>query len=235
MSAIDDCSQIIIREEEDNKFIIKVKGRNRNIFGNEVSSAFADLSIEEKIVVIVKRYLNSFKINGVTRLLPVVKTRNKDAVVYAENGNKELRMYIYNSKFKFLSSIIMNKYLADRYDILFGTDFKMLEIVNSEECSKFDFLDDRVRLALMTGDNILLSEREFLKELLYCKFSQIGELAVIDEIYSEGKVKTPVGYVITCGDFKITFAKNYKNSLILGIIREYNNELKEKMKIKKGK
>lgn len=232
--ATDDFNQIIITEKELNDFLIRVIGDGQGTKDN-FSKVFNELSVDEKISLVVKKYLDVFKINGVNKLLPVPKSKNKWALVYGENGKKELRMQIYSPRFKFISKMIMDKYLSDRYDVLFNTEYSHLNIDIDDNLSKYEVIDDKVNLTLMSNDNILVAEREFLQELIYYKFSQVKEMAKITEVYDKenNRPNVIIGYVVTCGNMKITFSKSYKCSLILYIIREYNREREYKKKVRK--
>lgn len=242
-----DFDEITITEISKDYFEILVSV-NKKVFRDEIfNDEFDGLSSLDKVVAIIQKFLNSFKISGVTKFLVLYYNNGKYPSIYAQNGNKQLHLKLINSQFRCISKTIMNKYFNDRYDFLFNNNINLLQLQSDDFISKYesvaldciehleqidgfdlDDINECIKYTMMTDadGNIAISEREFIKEFLYYKFWQFGEIIQIFDIRDK-RYNNYVERVIKCGDMIVKFPNSFEFSFLGNIVKEYNEELLE--------
>lgn len=259
--------QINISEEEGkNEYLVRVFDGSVSPNGSCVGVSFSEqikgMSSEEKVIEVIQRYLDNFKINGVTSLVSSGHRKGRWIHVYGANGSRILRLQLFNSKFDEIFKIISNKYFNDRYDLFWNDDIKKIKLslstkkssysvypIECEECER-DVICSEDKDANPTcetyvnytvkvdkNDGLFLAEKLFITELLNHKFGQVGEEVQVKNITigRTDSLNTRFhSHIIRCGDFELSFPHKDAFMFIFGIVNTYNNELFEiKMNEKK--
>lgn len=255
--------QINIAEDiKKQQYSVVVYGEKNLLKGNCVGVKFSNqikgMGSEDRVMEIIQRYLENFKINSISN------SYRKGEWIYIKgnNGNKVLRLQLFNSRFEEIFKIINNKYLNDRYDYFWNNDVKKIDLVldtkntsynvypiECDNCKdRVECLDDKdssficdtyVRCSIKNDKStgIFLADRVFLTEYLNYRLWQIGEEAFV-KTYSTGTENSLnryiSGHIIRCGDFELSFPHREEFMFIFGIVNDYNNQLFEiKMNEKK--
>lgn len=188
-----------------------------------------------KVLEIVKSYLNSFKINEITSLLD-----KKMLLIYGNNKDKLLKLQLSNDKMMVIYNIILNKYLQDRYNYfwseyinLWEEDIEKIKFNFDYNTSGYENIDeifdihDNISLKIDNNGKLLDYEIKFVEDLLYNKLWKIGIKATYKYVFDEDTGKF-LGYNVKCGYLKIfiPFDEDKLQCLfILNIINNYNNQL----------
>jgi len=215
-------SEIIIDELVD-KFKVKIFDLNGG-----VTSFHIDKALESgKLWDILKNYMENYNLSGVLNYFPLKENDNKYSEILSQDGKNKISLKIYERRYKVMFQNIVNKYLDDRSNFFGDIDISYLEIGNSNNSTLYEKHDDRVRLILKSDNNeeIIESEKSFLRELLLYKFSLMGSNAVMMVMSDKGKSAS--SYIIYCGDMVVTCPKNNSYSFIRDIVNEHNQSLKD--------
>jgi len=244
-------NEIVVLQNDENDYIVKVLGNKINTVNNKFSMEIKDMSDEDKIVAIIQRYLDNFKINSVNAPI-FLSDRDGKWIVIGGFGNNVLKLRLFGSKFNNIFNIIRDKYLNDRYDYFWNEDINSVKLRLDSDCSSYNvgFVDcddckneepcyisednlceSYVELAMKTdrnGNGVVDFEKDFIKEFLYHKFSQIGEEVKVMGVFLEftdSHNRILKSHIVQCGDFKLYFPHKDEFMFILGIVNDYNNEL----------
>lgn len=250
--------QINISEDvKKNEYLVRVFGNNNSLSTVNMGKKFSDqvrgMGAEERVMEIIHRYLENFKINCVTGMIGSAHRKGKWKYIYGNNGKKILRLQLFNFKFEEIYKIINNKYINDRYDYFWNNNIKKLNLVMDTKKSGYnvypiecDYCDDRVECLdnkdssftcdtyvkyLVKTDKdtgIYNLEKEFLIEYLNYRFWQIGCEAIVktNSIGSDNSLNRYISsHIIRCGDFELSFPHKDEFMFIFSIVNDYNNEL----------
>ena len=233
-----------------------------NIVGIKFSDQIRGMSSYERIVEIIQRYLENVKINSISNPIGSAHRKGKWIYIKGNNGNKVLRLQLFNSRFDKMLKMIDNKYLNDRYDYFWNNDIKKMNLVLDSKKSSYDvypiecdnckdrvecldnkdsnyacdtYINCSVKTDKETG--IFFAERIFLTEYLNYRLWQIGEEAFVktNSVGKEDSLNRYISsHIIRCGDFELSFPHKEEFMFIFGIVNDYNNQLFEiKMNEKK--
>ena len=244
--------EITIKQIDNDDYMVDVVGDNVGKVNSDFSKNLRGMSNEEKIIAIIERYLDNFKINGITNL---VKLSHKDGfwvVVYGNDCECVLRLQLFNKYFSDIFNEIRNKYFNDRYNFFWNTDNNVFRLRISTDCSRYGihYIDcdqcDRdiecdydsyecskyvdINMMLDKDGNVVNFDKEFIKEFLLYKFNLYNEeVRVIDIKFEWDNSFNPKidKHIIRCGDFEIVIPHNEELMFILDIVNEYNRELFE--------
>ena len=225
---VDDDIHILIQENE--RIDISIVDGNNNVVESDYFNKFIGFSDDDKIILVIQRFLMDFKIYGFKKILPIIKGSGQESIVYGNNGNNQLRMRLYNPKYRVLSNIIREKFREDRYNYFWNSDIKNIVIDSSRDMSKYEKNGDCINLFLRTdrNNNVIMDEKIFLTEFLNYKFEELGKEIKIRGIFEESSHsfnRKLIGHIIECGDMKITFPNRYEFSFIYSIVNNYNEKL----------
>ena len=110
-----DYREINIKQMNTDDYRVGVIGDRIGKVNSDFFKNLKVMSNEDKIVTIVERYLDNFKINGITtELIELSYKDGKWLVVYGNNSNRILRLQLFNSKFEEIVKKINDKYLNDK-------------------------------------------------------------------------------------------------------------------------
>lgn len=245
---------ILVDKLDLNDFNTVTIRENNNNFGLEIDKLALTLNKvslnDEEILEIVQNYLNSYRINGITNLDGFLSKEAGFDVIYGNEGNKLLRLQLFNSRFRVISKMILNKYLQDRYNFCWNEDIDLVKLDFGKnisrfdrcalECEKlndeiicfedFDVYETYVKFVLQTDEdgNIYEFERNFIKDFIYDRFWKIGDMAVCNCVFEDknGEFK---GYEVLCGKLKMFIPfdldRPFISKYILDIVNSYNQEL----------
>lgn len=244
-------NEITITEETTGEYVVDVYGGGSvKTSNNKFSKEIENMELEDKIIAIVERYLNNFKINGYTGMVGVLRRAGYN-VVYGSSGDILLRLRLFDSKFNDVSKKIMTKYLHDRYNFCWNEDIKLfklsldfrgsrydMKVVECEDCTKNDFCyrDQTIRcdrycdLTLRTDDkgNVVDFDRKFIEEFLNYKFWEYGkeiDITLNYQRFGSNPHAFSHNYVINCGDIKILVPDEMGLNFIFEMVYKYNDEL----------
>lgn len=248
--------EIMISEDTKNcTYYVRVLNNCFKFDGEKFNTSFSDyvkgLESEEAIIEIIERYLENVKVNGLTTLLNCRRERGKWVYIYGNNSFKVLRTQMFNVKFKEIFQKIKNKYLNDRYEFFWSDDIKKIKLsldskkscynvypIECEDCDRTiicsedkdaiptceTYVDYSVKVDKEKG--LPLFEKKFITELLNYKFSQACEEIQVKS-FNLGKTDKIDRYIVSCGDFEISFLNREVFMFILDMVNDYNNELYE--------
>ena len=231
---------------------VDVIGDNVGKVNSDFSKNLRGMSNEDKIVSIIQRYLDNFKINGITNLIELSYKDGFWVVVYGNDCDCVLRLQLFNKYFGDIFNKIRNKYLNDRYNFFWNTDNNVFRLCISIDWSRYGihYIDcdqcdrdiecdyDNYECSKYVNINMMLDkdgyivnfDKKFIKEFLLYKFNLYNkEVKVIDikfEWYNSFNPKIDK-HIIRCGDFEIVIPHNEELMFILEIVNEYNRELFE--------
>ena len=251
-----DYREINIKQMNTDDYRVDVIGDRIGKVNSDFSNNLKGMSNEDKIVAIIERYLDNFKINGITtELIELSYKDGKWLVVYGNNSNRILRLQLFNSKFEEIIKKINDKYLNDRYDFFWNNDIKKMRLVLDTKKSSYnvypiecDDCNDRVECLDNRDSNFICDtyvncsvntdkengasnfEKVFLTEYLNYRFWQIGEEVKVktNSIGNDNSLnKYIISHIIRCGDFELSFSHKEEFMFIFSIVNNYNNELFE--------
>jgi len=245
-----DFREITIKQVDTDDYMVDVIGDKVGKVSGDFSENLKGMSNEDKIIAIIERYLDNFKINGITKPIELSFRDGEWVVIYGNNSNCVLRLQLFNKYFSKIFDKIKNKYLNNRYNFFWNgeinfvrlgidTDRSMYGIhsIDCDECDREIECDYEnydcaeyvyVDLKLGNDGNVVNFDKEFIKEFLYYKFNLYKEdVKVIDIRYEWDNSFNPRIYkhIIRCGDFEIEIPHVDKLMFILDIVNEYNREL----------
>lgn len=244
--------EITIKQIDNDDYRVDVVGDNVGKVNSDFSKNLRGMSNEEKIIAIIERYLDNFKINGITNL---VKLSHKDGfwvVVYGNDCECVLRLQLFNKYFSDIFNEIRNKYFNDRYNFFWNIDNNSfvlsvstywsrygIDFIECDECDKeieCDYNNYKcseyvnINVMLDKDGNVVNFDKKFIKEFLLYKFNLYNEeVRVIDIKFEWDNSFNPKidKHIIRCGDFEIVIPHNEELMFILDIVNEYNRELFE--------
>ena len=251
-----DYREINIKQMNTDDYRVDVIGDRIGKVNSDFYKNLKGMSNEDKIVTIIERYLDNFKINGITtELIELSYKDGKWLVVYGNNSNRILRLQLFNSKFEEIFKIINDKYLNDRYDFFWNNDIKKMRLVLDSKKSSYnvypiecDDCNDRVECLDNRDSNFICDtyvncsvntdnengvsnfEKVFLTEYLNYRFWQIGEEVKVktNSIGNDNSLNKYISsHIIKCGDFELSFPHKEEFMFIFSIVNNYNNELFE--------
>ena len=251
-----DYREINIKQMNTDDYRVDVIGDRIGKVNSDFYKNLKGMSNEDKIVTIIERYLDNFKINGIiTELIELSYKDGKWLVVYGNNSNRILRLQLFNSKFEEIFKIINDKYLNDRYDFFWNNDIKKMRLVLDTKKSSYnvysiecDDCNDRVECLDNRDSNFICDtyvncsvntdkengvsnfEKVFLTEYLNYRFWQIGEEVKVktNSIGNDNSLNKYISsHIIKCGDFELFFPHKEEFMFIFSIVNNYNNELFE--------
>lgn len=251
-----DYREINIKQMNTDDYRVDVIGDRIGKVNSDFYKNLKGMSNEDKIVTIIERYLDNFKINGITtELIELSYKDGKWLVVYGNNSNRKLRLQLFDSKFEEIFKIINDKYLNDRYDFFWNNDIKKMRLVldtkkssynvypiECDDCNdRVECLDNRdsnftcdtyVNFSVNTDKENGVSnfEKVFLIEYLNYRFWQIGEEVKVktNSIGNDNSLNRYISsHIIRCGDFELFFPHKEEFMFIFSIVNNYNNELFE--------
>ena len=251
-----DYREINIKQMNTDDYRVDVIGDRIGKVNSDFYKNLKGMSNEDKIVTIIERYLDNFKIYGITtELIELSYKDGKWLVVYGNNSNRILRLQLFNSKFEEIFKIINDKYLNDRYDFFWNNDIKKMRLVLDTKKSSYnvypiecDDCNDRVECLDNRDSNFICDtyvncsvntdkengasnfEKVFLTEYLNYRFWQIGEEVKVktNSIGNDNSLNKYISsHIIKCGDFELSFPHKEEIMFIFSIVNNYNNELFE--------
>ena len=243
--------EINIRQDGKWDYIIDVIGDNVSRCSDDfIKELKSMLTSEDKVLAIIERFLENYKIDGITKPMEIKYKDGEWVVVYGNNGNNVLRLQLFNSYFDEVFGKIMTKYLNDRYSFCWNTDINKFRITTDEcwsrygvhlvdccECSiedKCDYskdgqCDEYGQLYLFSKDGMIKDfEIEFIKEFLNYRFDLYNEEVKVINImteYDNSLNRRFNKHIIRCGDFSLEFPHREEFMFIFGIVNDYNSEL----------
>ena len=229
-----DYREINIKQMNTDDYRVDVIGDRIGKVNSDFFKNLKVMSNEDKIVTIIERYLDNFKINGITtELIELSYKDGKWLVVYGNNSNRILRLQLFNSKFEEIIKKINDKYLNDRYDFFWNNDIKKMRLVLDTKKSSYnvypiecDDCNDRVECLDNRDSNFICDtyvncsvntdkengasnfEKVFLTEYLNYRFWQIGEEVKVktNSIGNDNSLNKYISsHIIKCGDFELSF------------------------------
>ena len=210
----------LIIEEYNTYYLVKLIGQDVD----ELSIRYDKDSGDYEVIDFVKLFLGMGKINRLVNKSMIYgeSTQSK----FFEVGNLEkqiLKINLHGTKFRYLSDMILQKYINDRHEFLNSCDVKEIRLNAINQNFMYEQNGEliNVNLCVDANGNLLRIEREAMRDFLYEKFDSIGEEVIVE--MKKGKYGESLECVVTCGDFKISFPRTYTFSLIVGIINDYNN------------
>ena len=247
-----DFREITIKQVDIDDYLIDVIGDKVGKVGGDFSKNLKGMSNEDKIVAIIERYLDNFKIYGITKAIELSFRDGEWVVIYGNNSNSVLRLQLFNKYFSNIFDKIKNKYLNDRYNFFWNGEINFVRLgidndrsrygihsidcdecdreiecdYESYDCAEYVYMD----LKLGNDGDVVNFDKEFIKEFLYYKFNLYKEdVKVIYIKYEWDNSFNPRIYkhIIRCGDFEIEVPHKDSLMFILEIVNEYNRELFE--------
>ena len=247
-----DYRELSIKQVGIDDYRVHVVGDNLGKVNSDFSKELKGMSNEEKIVAIIERYLDHFKINGITKLRELSFRDGEWVVIYGNDCDGVLRLQLFNKYFSDIFNKIRNKYLNDRYNFFWNTNNNLFRLRISTDCSRYGihYIDcdqcDRdiecdydnyecskyvnINVMLDKDGNVVNFDKKFIKEFLLYKFNLYNEdVKIIDIRFEWDNSFNPKidKYIIRCGDFEIVIPHNEELMFILEIVNEYNRELFE--------
>lgn len=241
---------ITILENNKDDISVYVNGGMSYTTCDKLSREFEGLDERGILLLIVERYLDTFKINSIRSVGKLAHSFLYRLNIGGGDSEKNLYLDLSKPKYKVIYNMAMNKYLQDRYDFCFSEDIKQVKISFSTIESKYgrcvnDCLDctynnncyknsdnclSYVSLILKTNKDGKVEEYEkiFIRDYLYYMFSKFDDRVKIKHIYKN----TPyIGsrfiseYILECGDIRIVIPSDNSMKFIFNIVDEYNKEL----------
>lgn len=222
----------------------KSDGREKNF-----SKQIQKLAPQEKILQVIQRFMDLYKINGLTSFDFAVAGKNcRRGIAHGGNNSGLLSLELHTNTFEKVSSTVFNKYIQDRYDFCWGKDIKNIKICFDSHLSNYlmhendcdSILEgDYLRLSLLTYENGELRpfESAFIIDFLNYKLWQVEQEAVIEHIWNKTDsfpYTVYKGFSITFGDIKIyiPYQSGYDNAinLFFNLVMRYNDQLSEMKK-----
>lgn len=247
-----DYREINIKQEDIDDYRVDVVGDRIGKFNRDFSNSLRGMSNNEKIEIIIDRYLDSFKIYGITKLIELTYKDGLWVVVYGNDCDRILKLQLFDKCFNDIFYKIKNKYLNDRYSFFWNNANDLFKLDISNDCSRYgiDFIEcdecDKeiecdyenyecnkyvnINVMLDKDGNVVDFDKEFIKEFLLYRFNlYCDEVEILDIKYDwdnsfNPKVKE---HIIKCGDFELIFLHKDELMFILDIVNEYNRELFE--------
>lgn len=245
-----DFREITIKQIDNDDYKVDVIGDNVGKVSSNFSKNLREMSNDEKIIAIIERYLDIFKINGITKPIELSHRDGLWVVIYGNDCDSVLRLQLYDKYFNDIFNKIKNRYLNDRYNFFWHTDNNSFRLSTSMDwsrygihsiecdecdreiecdyvnyyCSEYNYID----LKLGEDGNVVSFDKEFIKEFLYYKFDLYNEeIKVIDIKYEWDNSFNPRirEHLIKCGDFELICPHNEQLMFIFGIVNDYNNDL----------
>ena len=216
------------------KEYLKFKGER---VAQRFSLSLKEMTDEQKIVEVVKKYLEYSSINEIRDFCHLSNYKGWFNVV---KGTRNLYMQTYGFSDKLMQQLIIKKYIEDRLKFIADNEFVnslQIELGYHLTSYKKEQIDnnERISLKLFSKDNKVSEfEQQFLKELIFNKLYQQAKEAELKHITSNEQFTHDIhafGYYITCGDLLIQLNGidtdiNLLLEQIKAYIVEYNKQLK---------
>lgn len=245
-----DYREINIMQMDTDDYRVDVIGDNVGKVNSDFSKKLKGMSNNEKIVAIIERYLDNFKIYCITKPIELSYKDGLWVVIYGNDCECVLRLQLFDKYFNDIFNKIKNKYLNDRYNFFWNNNNNPFRIgisndrsrygihsIDCDECDReieCDYVNyycaeyNYIDLKLGKDGNVVNFDREFIKEFLYYRFDLYNEeIKVLDIKYEWDKSFNPriKKHIIRCGDFELMFPHCEELMFILDIVNDYNNEL----------
>lgn len=248
-----DFREIAIKQVSIDDYRVDVIGDKVGKVSNNFSMELKGMSNNDKIVAIIERFLDNFKINGITDMKNIAYRKGKWKYIYGNNSKRILRLQLFNSWFEEVFKIINSKYLNDRYSFFWNNDVNKMKLVLDTKKSSYnvypiecDDCNDRVECLDNRDSNFICDtyvnclvktdketgicyfEKKFLTEYLNYRFWKMGEEVFVktNSIGTDNSLNRYISsHIIKCGDFELSFPHSEEFMFIFSIVNEYNNEL----------
>jgi len=214
-------------------FCFKFKGE---AVMTKFSEQIRDIDDKEKVIEIVKKYLEYSQISEIKNLSRLPYYKGWFNVI---RGTRNLYLQIYGSDTEIIPSLILKKYIDDRlmflndnkdvnlYQIDVGYNSTSYEIKKQED-------KEYIRLSLFSKDYMISEfEQHFLKDFILDKLYRSGmdaRFVYITSINQFTKNINNYGYHIVCGDLVIYFHSIGRDASLLEQIKTYLQEYNESLK-----
>lgn len=227
--------QIII-EEKENNYSVQIKGDGLGFHlsvSPKINSTLRKYSEEERINYVLDEFLQSETIayiqDGVT---PQNHTGEYSCI--GTSTEKELYIRVFDRNKKIKLKKIFDKYDSDRQAFCEkNSDIDFIEL-NTTRWASYSVLNGYIQFNLLSNKNgvIVPFEKKFLNDYLYKRFSEEGEVAVIenknvDTFGNDEYSDLPyinLGYYVTCGNLVISLDGPMLLPEITEIVSKYNSE-----------
>ena len=117
-----DFREITIKQIDNNDYKVDVIGDNVGKVSSNFSKNLREMSNDEKIIAIIERYLDIFKINGITKPIELSHRDGLWVVIYGNDCDSVLRLQLFDKYFSDIFNKIKNRYLNDRHNFFWYTD-----------------------------------------------------------------------------------------------------------------
>lgn len=234
---------IMIREKDGFNVDVKLQNLEFNELlslqkfkGQLVSSKFStelkNKTEKEKIIEIIKKYLEYSIIYGITSIYHL---SHYDGWFNKISGTRNL--YLQISNVKDIYQMILKKYTDDRLKFCSNNeDINSYKVVINNYSTSYQRYENCIYLNLLSDNNIIVNfEKEFLKDFIFSKLYEIGKIAEMKYITNRMEFTKNInsyGYYIICGDLTINLSGNDKQlkDILICVekyLNEYNTELKQ--------
>ena len=225
MLNVNDYKELLI-EGQEKRFLVRCVDNHSRVSWLELDK---NDNNKRKIIDLIYSFLKDYSINGFNNLASTYNSSLNNMVdILLCNGSKKIRFKNCSQEIKVINNFILDRYTTNRDSFFKNEDINDIIVDASSRGRGFLITDNVVTLTLNAdlNMNILVDEREFIREFLHEK---CGNKKIVLELIKD-KNGINESCIATCGEFRIRFPFSYTYSTIIGIINDHNNEIIETRK-----
>lgn len=217
-----------------NKFRVDVSGKESEDSMVRISSRLSSKIKGQDDVDKISMIVDSYLCNTIISELTFPDSRRNYSGVY---GDRILKLSISNPKLFCIYQAITDKYLQDRWNFCSNNeDINNIKISVDENASYYERgkgygkSPEFIKFGLKC-DAEGNTEKDFIIEYLYDRFSKIGKEIIVFPIYDGNlycQSEHIISYVFECGDLRVYIPNDKRIMFLCDMVDEYNIELSER-------